>query len=92
MKRPLALVLLYAACSLVIERTNLLANALAGRGTVLAALGIVAFVLLRLVVVWVVPGWVAWLLLERVIARRSQREAENRAVPSAPSLRSDRDR
>jgi hypothetical protein len=51
MKRPLALVLVYAASALVLERTSLVARALSGSLTVAGALFFGAFLLLRLVVV-----------------------------------------
>jgi hypothetical protein len=73
MKRPLALVLVYAVLALVLERTNLVASALSGSMSVAGAVFFLGFVLLRLVVVWVVPGWIAWVLVERAIVRWRER-------------------
>ncbi len=69
MKRPLALVLVYALCALVLERTNLVASALSGSQSAAGAVIFLGFVLLRLVVVWVVPGWIVWALIERALVR-----------------------
>ncbi len=73
MKAPLALVLLYGVCALALERTAIVERVMAGSWSVAGAALLVAFALLRLVVVWVVPGWIAWVLIERAIARGRER-------------------
>jgi hypothetical protein len=90
MKRPLALVFVYALCALVFERTSLVASALSGSLSVAGALLFGGFVLLRLVVVWVVPGWILWVLIERALARWRENAQADRAGDQRERARSRR--
>lgn len=70
MKRPFAIALAYVALHLALERTNIVANLLAGSASGLGWLALLLFVVLRLAVVWIVPGWLLWVAVERGIERR----------------------
>lgn len=72
MKRPLAVLLAYVLCAIVFERTSIVERALSGAASGLGFLGLLAFVLLRLAVIWVLPGWALWTVIERVIEKRSR--------------------
>lgn len=70
MKRPFAIALAYVALHLALERTSIVGYLLSGSASGLGWLALALFLLLRLVVVWIVPGWLLWVAVERGIERR----------------------
>lgn len=80
MKKPVALLIAYLLCAAVFERTSIVARALSSAASGLGWLSLLAFVLLRLAVLWVLPGWALWTVIERAIERRSRRAS--RASPN----------
>lgn len=80
MKKPVALLIAYLLCAAVLERTSIVARALSSAASGLGWLSLLAFVLLRLAVLWGLPGWALWTVIERAIERRSRRAS--RASPN----------